>query len=167
MKNQIEQIRLKLIEKLENTLTVDAFQKIEMVLGAEFTFNPRMRTAAGRAIYSQNLIELNKELLERHPEHLEQVVAHEMAHLIAYALFGPRQGAGHGMGWKRTMRMLGFPAARCHSLNVSNKKRPHKIQAYAKCNCKNGLFAIKTKLYNKIKAGKKYRCSKCRTPLTI
>lgn len=168
MKKQIESIRTKIINTLKEKLNTDAFLKAEFALSAEVVFNPRMRTSAGRAHFKQNLIELNKELLGRHPEHLEQTVVHEFAHLIAHAVFGHRLGGGHGYGWKRTMTILGFPADRCHDLEVSaDKRRPHKIRAYVKCNCENGLHAIKTKLYNKIQVGGKYRCKRCGVRLEL
>lgn len=165
MKKQIEQIRQDLIQKLKAELG-DKYEKVEFAMTAPVEFNPRMRTSAGRARIKHNIIELNPDILGRHPEHLEQTVAHEFAHLVAYALFGPRLGGGHGRGWKRTMGMMGHPADRTHNLSVDEKKvRKHKVKAMAKCGCR--MFEIKTKRFNNMQNGAVYRCRCCGQKLEL
>lgn len=75
-------------------------------------WNPRLRTAAGRADGGARTIELNPRLLDRHPEELVPTLVHELCHLAA----GIRHG--HGEPWKAAMRALGHPPAACHHLDV-------------------------------------------------
>jgi predicted SprT family Zn-dependent metalloprotease len=75
-------------------------------------FNPRLRTAAGRADFAARTIELNPRLLDRHPEELVPTLVHELCHLLA----GAR--AGHGPRWRERMSALGLPPHACHRLEV-------------------------------------------------
>lgn len=59
------------------------------------------KSAYGRTIYSKKLISLSVPLLKVNPEHIEQVVLHEVAH----ALVGP--GFGHSRIWKEVALTLG------------------------------------------------------------
>jgi len=77
-------------------------------------FNPRLRTAVGRADFATCTVELNGRLLDRHPEELVPTLVHELCHLIA----GAR--AGHGPRWRAAVRALGFPPETCHRLDVSD-----------------------------------------------
>jgi predicted SprT family Zn-dependent metalloprotease len=81
--------------------------------GLVVVFNPRLRTAAGRADSRARTIELNPRLLDRHPEELVPTLVHELCHLIA----GVR--TGHGERWREAMGRLGFPAVACHRLDTS------------------------------------------------
>jgi predicted SprT family Zn-dependent metalloprotease len=77
-------------------------------------FNPRLRTAVGRADFSARAIELNGRLLDRHPEELVPTLVHELCHLIA----GPR--AAHGPRWRAAVAALGFRPEVCHRLDVAD-----------------------------------------------
>ena len=48
----------------------------------EVIYNARLRTTAGRAFLRRLQIELNPHLLARVPERLDEVLAHEAAHLV-------------------------------------------------------------------------------------
>jgi len=76
-------------------------------------WNPRLRTAVGRADGGARTIELNPRLLDRHPEELVPTLAHEICHLAA----GIRHG--HGEPWKGAMRALGLAPVACHHLDVA------------------------------------------------
>ena len=76
-------------------------------------FNPRLRTAAGRADGAARAIELNPRLLDRHPEELVPTLVHELCHLAVGV------GDGHGERWRGAMRALGFPPVACHQLDVA------------------------------------------------
>jgi len=80
--------------------------------GLEVVFNPRLRTAAGRADFNARRIELNPRLLDRHPGELVPTLVHELCHLVA----GAR--AGHGPRWRQAVRALGHPPESCHRLDV-------------------------------------------------
>ncbi len=79
---------------------------------------------AGVAHLDENLLRFNPQLYRENREHfLEQTVAHEVAHLIAHQLFGPRIRP-HGEEWQLIMRgIYGLPpdrgqAPRHHPLPV-------------------------------------------------
>ena len=65
---------------------------------------------AGVAHLDENLLRFNPQLYRENREHfLEQTVAHEVAHLIAHQLFGPRIRP-HGEEWQLIMRgIYGLP----------------------------------------------------------
>lgn len=84
------------------------------VNGLAVVFNPRLRTAVGRADFTACAIELNPRLLDRHPEELVPTLVHELCHLLA----GAR--AGHGPRWRQRVAALGFPPESCHRLDVSD-----------------------------------------------
>ena len=76
-------------------------------------FNPRLRTAVGRADFSVRAIELNPRLLDRHPGALLPTLVHELCHLVA----GAR--AAHGPRWRAAVGALGFRPEVCHRLDVA------------------------------------------------
>ena len=127
-------------------------------------FDKKMRTTAGRANYTNNTIKLNYRLFQKHPQHLEQTFAHELAHLASYETFGNR-GGGHGSKWKAFMRKFGYRPDRCHSLDVGYLARPQKVVAKARCNCK--LWDVKPQRFKKMVSGANYRCKSCKTRLVL
>lgn len=137
---------------------------MERIASCEIRLNNRMRTSLGRASASGNWIELNVRLLNDNPDEIERTFAHELAHLIAPALFGAA-GSGHGRGWKIAMRMLGYAPERTHSCNTSKYQRRQKPVAVATCSC--GVHQIKPRKLRKILNGARYRCTSCRQTLTL
>lgn len=103
------------------------------------SWNPRMRTAAGRAFAKDGRIELNPRLLdlpedERERE-LRATFLHELAHLVAFARAGARRIAPHGPEWRRACRDLGIPDEdRCHSLDFQPRRLARRY-AYACPSC--------------------------------
>jgi len=104
-----------------------ATRKVWMVLeelneeyGAEFDF-PRIEwvvcgTTAGKAWLGQWRIQLNEQLCKENIEDfINDTIPHEVAHLIAYKVFGDD---GHGDGWKSVMRALGLNPSRCHNYDT-------------------------------------------------
>ena len=76
-------------------------------------------TAAGTAWLESYEIRLNPVLmLENQQAFIEEVVPHELAHLLVWKHFG--RVAPHGKEWKWMMEaVLGVPARRTHQLNLS------------------------------------------------
>lgn len=159
--DDLRRFRFELLTRVQTEKNVD---KIQQLLDSTIIIDPRMRTRAGTANFSRNTIKLNQALLTRHPEHIEQTFAHELAHLIAYALYG-HLGRGHGRFWQSVMRQLGFTPDRTHDMDCSGLERKHKPVAVAKCGCQ--LHQLKRRKFNKIMRGARYRCLSCRTQLTI
>lgn len=84
-------------------------------------WNPRMRTAAGRAFYESYRIELNPGLLKLEgidvPAEVDRTLRHELAHIVAYHRAGRRRIPAHGEEWRQACTELGIPdESRCHTL---------------------------------------------------
>jgi len=89
-----------------------------------WSWNPRLRTTAGRAFLKERRIELNPLLLARHPEVVRTVVIHEFAHLVAHRMSS--REPGHGPTWRALMHAAGLPARASHTLPVADLRRPRR-----------------------------------------
>lgn len=81
-----------------------------------WSWNPRLRTTAGRAFLHEDRIELNPRLLARQPSLVRAVVIHEFAHLVQQRR-APKE-ADHGPFWRSLMRSAGLPPHATHDLPV-------------------------------------------------
>src|SRR4030095_3557098 len=90
-------------------------------------WNPRLKTAAGRADYRQKLISLNPRLV-LHPEEIDRTLRHELAHILAqFREKSRRRISPHGPEWQQACRDLGIAdEKRCHTL-------PFPAKRYASC----------------------------------
>ena len=98
-------------------------------------WNPRLKTAAGRADYRQKLISLNPRLVE-HPTEIDRTLRHELAHFLAQFRAGQRRILAHGAEWRQA----------CVDLGIADEKR-----------CHNLPFPARTYAARFV-----YRCSNCR-----
>jgi SprT protein len=116
----------------------------ELATKIRVEWNPRMRSAAGRADFPDKLISLNP-LISDHdrvsvnghsgPE-IDRTLRHELAHLLAQWRVGRRRIAPHGPEWRRACRDLGIAdEARCHDLPFASKTYPPRY-VYRCPNCK-------------------------------
>ena len=81
------------------------------------TWNPRLRTTAGRAWWPDRTVELNPRLRDLPEEEMWCTVRHELAHLIAYERAGRRRVQAHGPEWRLACAELGIPGeSPCHHL---------------------------------------------------
>lgn len=85
-------------------------------------------TCGGTA--DSNLMELNFNaglMLDNWDEYMNQVVPHEVAHLVKAHVFGSnrkgRMMSSHGGYWKQVMRVFGIEPDRCHSMDTSKFKQ--------------------------------------------
>ena len=79
-------------------------------------WNPRLKTAAGRADYREKRILLNPRLTE-HPGEIDRTLRHELAHILAQFRAGRRRIPPHGSEWRQACRDLGIAdEKRCHNL---------------------------------------------------
>jgi SprT protein len=80
-------------------------------------WNPRLKTAAGRADYRHKLISLNPQLVE-HPVEIDRTLRHEIAHILAqFREKSRRRISPHGPEWMQACRDLGIAdEKRCHTL---------------------------------------------------
>jgi SprT protein len=126
----------------------------------KYLFNQRGRSA-GTAHLQCNLIKFNPTLfLQNQDEFFQQVVPHEVAHLIAHQLYGKIRP--HGKEWQHVMQLVfKRPADTTHSLDISNVVGK---QFSYQCLCATHQLTIRR--HNKILKGTKYLCKGCRGELT-
>ena len=120
----------------------------------------RRRTDAGRAVLQAQRIEVNEDLLERHPEPmLEETIAHELAHLLVYRLFG-RRARSHGAEWQTLMRdWFGVAPQRTHDFDLRGL-RVRRQQRYAyHCGCRQ--HELSSVRHRRAVRGVDYRCVAC------
>jgi len=94
------------------------------------------RPKAGGQAHSMPLkIKLNMVMfIDNVREFLNQVVGHEIAHLVVYNRFNHRglDAEGHGAEWKEVMRKLGLEPLKYHHMDVSKSLEHHKKMKVAK-----------------------------------
>ncbi len=119
---------------------------------------------AGVAHLEQNLLRFNLQLYRENTEHfLTQTVAHEVAHLIAHQVFGPRIRP-HGEEWQLIMRgVYALPPERCHHYAISRRQRRHYIY---RCQCPGQEFPFSAQRHALVLKGRRYLCRCCRATLT-
>ncbi len=93
---------------------------IALHLDASWTFAfDTAKTRAGLCDHRAKRISVSRYLAARFDDDaIHQVLLHEVAHAIA----GPR--AGHGDGWKRTARELGYVGGRTHDGPIAAERAP-------------------------------------------
>lgn len=121
-----------LVHFCDEALTAEA-RRLSATLGlgelarrTEVWWNPRIRSAAGRADYRAARIELNPKLKSlaapQNSEETERTFLHELAHLVAYARCGRRRIAPHGPEWRQACADLGIAGEdRCHNLGLGGR----------------------------------------------
>lgn len=90
-----------------------------------------MTRAAGCAYPKRNLIRLNPRLLTDESR-IEDTLAHEYAHLLAYE----RHGAGirpHGPEWRAVLRSMGYDPKRCHDYPEAQTLGARLVYACERC----------------------------------
>jgi len=100
-----------------------------------------------------------KTFKENYKEFCERTIPHEVAHIIAFQIFGTK---GHDYAWRRIMNDFGCDSTRCHSYDTENSTvRTIKKQYPYKCGCTTHMLT-KIRHNRSIKhGGEAYRCRKC------
>ncbi|ARF48707.1 SprT family protein [Pantoea stewartii subsp. stewartii DC283] len=114
-------------------------------------------TAAGTAWLEKWEIRLNPVLLlENQQAFIDEVVPHELAHLLVWKTFG--RVAPHGKEWKWMMEtVLGVPAQRTHRFEVASVRS--RTFAY-RCQCQQHHLTVRR--HNRVIRGEsEYRCVHC------
>ena len=117
---------------------------------------------AGVAYLQQNEICLNPVLLvENGAAFIQQVVPHELAHLLVYQQFGRVQP--HGKEWKMMMeQVLGVPAHIYHKFSTASVAKQFSYQ----CDCQTHLLSVRR--HNAIQRNQRsYICRNCNQPLRL
>jgi SprT protein len=95
-------------------------------------------------------------MMENQQAFIEEVVPHELAHLLVWKHFG--RVAPHGKEWKWMMEaVLGVPARRTHQFELESVRRntfPYR------CQCQQHQLTVRR--HNRVVRGEAtYRCVKC------
>ncbi len=107
--------------------------------------------------WRKNEIRLNPVLLlENQREFIDEVVPHELAHLLVWQHFG--RVAPHGKEWKWMMEsVLGVPARRTHRFELASVRQntfPYR------CRCQQHQLTVRR--HNRVVRGEAtYRCVRC------
>ncbi|MCW3148419.1 SprT family zinc-dependent metalloprotease [Stutzerimonas stutzeri] len=120
---------------------------------------------AGVAHLHDNLLRFNPQLYRENREHfLEQTVAHEVAHLIAHRMFGPRIQP-HGEEWQLIMQgVYELAPERCHTYAI--ERRPRTRYVY-RCQCIERDFPFSAQRHSLVRKGRRYFCRSCKATLVF
>lgn len=123
---------------------------------------------AGTARFSEWKININSILLmENKEDMIEHTVPHEVAHLVAYKLFGTRIQS-HGLEWQRVMGVLGLPADRCHQYDTTNSRVRTKPTVLYHCSCgKEFKLGLVRHRRHQASGNKTFYCKLCRSYLEV
>ena len=96
--------------------------------GVRIVYNPRLRTALGRALLDERRVELNVRLLRAHLQEFIPTLVHELAHVVVYIRYG--RVRPHGMHFRTLMRAVNLSPQATHSLPVGSAKRRRRRYLY-------------------------------------
>lgn len=150
-----------------NAKIAECLYKAELKYGRSFPYPSVQYTlkgsVAGRAYYYEHMINLNSILLsENGQKFIDRTVAHEVAHLIAYRVYGNRIRP-HGREWASVMHTFGLEASRCHNYDVTRTRRG-KSYAY-KCDCR--VYQLSSIRHKRALDGTRYSCKSCHKKLVL
>lgn len=119
--------------------------------------------SAGVAELQKNRLRFNAVLLQENEQaFLTEVVPHEVAHLLAWKLYG-RGIRPHGPEWQQIMQQVfQLVPSTTHSFDV---KRSGKMGYLYTCACEAREHALTLKKHNWIEGGRRYICLKCKSHL--
>ena len=113
---------------------------------------------AGQALPEKNRVRFNPSLYRQNPEHfIHQIVAHELAHLVATRYYGHRIKP-HGKEWQAVMSLFQVPPDRCHQYDIRLSGRHHFIYS---CHCVGREIPLTAIRHNRIRRGLSYHCLQC------
>lgn len=126
-----------------------------------YLFNQRGK-AAGTAHLQKNIIKINPVLfINNKEEFFQQVIPHEVAHLITFQLYGKVRP--HGEEWQQVMiTVFKRPALTTHQLDIKDVMGK---QFVYHCACTKHNLTIRR--HNKALKGNFYRCKLCQSLLRI
>ncbi|GIU52227.1 MULTISPECIES: SprT family zinc-dependent metalloprotease [Shewanella] len=137
------------------------YQQAEAILKRQFPrpvvqFTLRGKSA-GTAHLQMNKLRFNPVLLEENSaEFIEQVVPHEISHLLSFQLYG--RVKPHGLEWQRIMHhVFNVPADTTHQLNTQSVAGKQ-FEYFCAC----GPVMLSIRRHNKVVRNQtQYRCKNC------
>ena len=156
------QFEYQLIQKSQTLITLaeQHFSRVFPMPSIEVSMRGK---AAGKALLQLNEIKLNKVLAQENPQtFIDEVLPHELAHLITHQVFG--RVRPHGKEWQYVMyKVFNLMPSRTHTMDV--KSVQGKTYEY-RCACSHIPLSIRR--HNKVIRGESfYSCKKCRQELTF
>jgi SprT protein len=158
-----------LIERIESKV-LDTYLRAEKVFGKplelpKLDFTVRGKCVGAWALASKNLINFNPHFFQfesNRDEIVNQIVPHEIAHLLADKFF-PSLKRAHGPEWKYVAIKLGIPPIRCHEMEGSKETSRHpRPYVYGCTGCKK-RFNFTQRMHNKVQqTGRNRICLACR-----
>ena len=146
-------------KRLNDSENPDGLDNVSENYYPALSFKLRGKTA-GTAYLQRWEIRLNPILLAENSEaFINEVIPHEYAHLLTFALYGRVQP--HGKEWQAMMiDIMGLPANRTHRFDTKNSETRQYERFTYYCLCQTHLLtAIR---HNRIQANKaKYNCKHC------
>lgn len=119
---------------------------------------------AGSALLQKNIIKLNPKLFVENTDYfLSHIIAHELAHIVVYQLYGLGVKP-HGGEWKKVMlEVFELVPKVTHSLDTSSAELKSFLY---ECSCQQMPLSLIR--HNKVQKGKQsYICRKCKEALRL
>lgn len=118
----------------------------------------------GSAFYYDHIVKFNEILARENPNDFHNTIKHELAHLIAFRMYGEK-GKGHGKLFKSVFVKLGGNGKRTHSYKTSHLKQKYTCRRYEyKCKCHGKLFWLSQQKHNQLQNNpKRWYCKNCQT----
>ena len=116
-----------------------------------------MRSRGGLARPQRLRVALNARLMREHPDQLEQILIHEICHILTW-IQSP-YARSHGSEWRSMMRTMGREPDRCHEMPTAHLQYKQK-RFEVVCACRSHV--VSARLLRKIEAiGANYTCRSC------
>ncbi|MCW8108659.1 SprT family zinc-dependent metalloprotease [Alteromonas ponticola] len=174
-KIKLSEMQVDLVHQRSSQLVHQASKYFQQSFPAPTISFRRSGKNAGTAFLQQNRINLHPVLLkENWQEYFDQVIPHEIAHLIVFQHFGLQRVIKtglfrkqsvtvkpHGEEWQHVMKtVFGAEAHTTHSLDTSSLQ----IKTFAyRCQCQK--VELTQRRHNRICKGTTYRCRRCKEDL--
>jgi predicted SprT family Zn-dependent metalloprotease len=128
--------------------------------------NNRMRSVAGRALYSSSKIKINYRLHLKNYKELKATYIHELAHILTDSTYSRKNCKPHGKEWQEIMRIMGEAPEVTHNMDTSHLKA-QTVKFNYTCPCNTSHFIGKIK-HNRIMSGRRnYICRLCKQRIFI